>query len=191
MAIALALLGITIYFKLTWAAIVLLFVLIADPFISAVRMSRKVTKTQTSKNRIVITITILITAIVLIAVGIMFYFGEREPEVSVSDNSIRIEAMYGLDIDFSDVTAISLIEKSMQDIGVGHRDNGYGGFGETLKGHFNSDKLGDFLLFVESESAPTIWIKRDGKKDIYISFGDGERTKALYQELKTAVLIQK
>lgn len=185
MAVALALLGVTIYFKLAWAAIVLLAVLIADPFISAIRMSRKTTKTQTSKNRIII--AILITAIVLIAVGIMFYFGEKEPEVSVSDNTIQIEAMYGLDINFSDVTAIALIEKSMQDIGVGHRNNGYGGFGETLKGHFDSDELGDYLLFVKSGSAPTIWIKRDGKEDVYISFSDREKTEALYQELKTAV----
>lgn len=187
LALESALFGVAIYLRSAWAATALLFVLIADPLISAVIISRKTRSMQTSKNRIVITLTILFTAIVLIGVGIMFYFSEKEPKVIVSNNIIQIKAVYGLSIDDADVTDIVLIDKSMRDIGVGYRNNGYGGFGETLKGHFNSNELGHYLLFVKADSSPTIWIERDDKEDIYISFEEGEKTEELYQKLKSAV----
>jgi hypothetical protein len=96
--------------------------------------------------------------------------------------------MYGLTIDFSDITDISLIEKSMRAIGVGTRTNGYGGFGETLKGHFKSIGLGETLLFVRSKSSPTIRIKRNGAKDVYISFRNGEDTERVYREMEEEYL---
>ena len=61
--------------------------------------------------------------------------------------------------------------------------NGYGGFGGSLKGYFKSDKLGEIVIFVHSQSSPTIRIERMGKKDIYISFRDSEKTEQLYLEL--------
>ena len=184
MALELALLGVTLYSGLSWATVVLLVIIIADPCICAVRMSGKMPKAAVSKKSRAIIISI--TVIVGVAVCFMFYYGEKEPVVRILDNKIQVEAMYGLDINFSDITAISLIEKSMKDIGGGRRINGYGGFGETQKGYFNNNNLGDYLLFVKSGSSPTIYIRRDSKEDIYISFSDGEKTKTLYQELTAA-----
>jgi hypothetical protein len=129
----------------------------------------------------------LISAIVLIAIGVMFYFGEKDPEVSVLDDRIQIKAMYGTDIDFSEIADIFLIEKSMRDIGIGKRTNGYGGIGEALKGNFRSDTLGEALLFVQSESTPTIKIERIGKKAVYISCRSSESTVGLYRRLKAKI----
>ena len=185
MALATLLLGVTIHLGMTWATIILVVVMIADPIIGAVRMSRSMPRARMSKKGGVIALAI--TAVALIGVGIMFYYGEKEPVFNVLDNGIQIQGMYGGDISFSNVTKISLVEKSMKEIGTGRRDNGYGGFGTTLKGHFSSPDLGKYMLFVRSESAPTIWIERQGREDIYISFGDGEKTTSLYQELKAAV----
>ena len=185
LALAFALLGVTIYLGLTWATIVVLVIVIADPCVAAVRLSKKTPKATVFRSRGVIAITI--TVIVFAAVGVMFYYGEKEPVVRIADNKIQVEAMYGLDIDIPDIKAISLIEKSMKELGVDRRTNGYGGFGDTLKGHFNSDNLGDSLLFVKSGSSPTIWIAREGGEDVYISFGDAEKTKQLYEELIAAV----
>ncbi|MDR1028567.1 MAG: DUF3784 domain-containing protein [Clostridiales Family XIII bacterium] len=133
------------------------------------------------------TVTIVITIAVCAAIGVMLFFGEKEPAVHVFGDNIRIDAMYGLTVDFSDVEEVSLIEESMEDIGVGTRVNGYGGAGEALKGHFKSKDLGRTLLFIRSESSPTIRIARDGEDDIYISFRDGERTEKLYREMSAAV----
>ena len=71
----------------------------------------------------------------------------------------------------------------MRDLGAGIRRNGYGGIGDALKGHFKSDTLGETLLFVQLKSTPTIRIERNGKKDIYLNFRNGEETEMLYHEL--------
>jgi hypothetical protein len=118
----------------------------------------------------------------------MLVFSEKEPVVNILDDGVQINAVYGLTIEFSDITDISLIEKSMRAIGVGTRTNGYGGFGETLKGHFKSNNLGETLLFVRSKSSPTIRIERDGAKDVYISFRSSENTERVYREMKEEYL---
>jgi hypothetical protein len=126
---------------------------------------------------------VVISAVILTAVGVLFFLGEKDPAVNISDDGIEIRAMYGSNAGFADITNISLVEKSMSDIGVGKRTNGYGGFGEALKGNFKSNNLGETLLFVQSKSSPTILIERNGTKNIYISFRNAETTKALYEEM--------
>jgi len=138
----------------------------------------------------VIIAIISISAIILIAVGVLFFYGEKDPDVSILDDRIQIKAMYGLKIDFSEIADISLIDKSMRDIGIGTRTNGYGGIGGALKGNFKSDTLGETLLFVQSKSSPTIKIERTGKKDVYISLRNSEGTEQLYRELVVNVPIK-
>lgn len=128
-------------------------------------------------------VRLITTVIVLIGLAVMFYFGEREPDVVINNDRIKIKGMYGLSINPSEITDISLIEKSMKEIGVGRRTNGYGGLGDTLKGNFKSDTLGETLLFVRAGSSPTIKIGRAGKRDIYISYKNAERTNQLYKDL--------
>jgi hypothetical protein len=136
---------------------------------------------------VVIAAVAVISAIILVVFGALFYNGEKDPVISILDDSIQIKSMYGLTIDFSEITDISLIEKSMRDIGAGIRTNGYGGFGGTLKGNFRSDALGETLLFVQSKSSPTIRIKRSGKRDVYVSFLNSESTERLFRDLMDAV----
>ncbi len=126
---------------------------------------------------------IALVGMIFVFVGIMFYYGSKDPVVNICDNSIQIKAMYGLHIDLSEITDISLIEKSMDDIGIGTRTNGYGGIGGALKGNFKSDILGETLLFVQVKSSPVIKIDRMNNKDVYISFCNSEKTKKLYQKL--------
>ena len=119
----------------------------------------------------------------IFAVGALFFYGEKDPDVSILDDRIQIKSMYGLNIDFFEFANIYLIEKSMSDIGIGIRTNGYGGIGRALKGNFKSDTLGETLLFVQSGSSPTIKMERTDKKDVYISFRNSESTEQLYHEL--------
>ena len=138
-----------------------------------------------NSKSMIIKVVMIFTGVILIAVGILLYQGGKDPVVNVFDNSIQIKAMYGLSIDFSDIADISLMEKSMSDIGIGNsnRMNGYGGIGESLKGHFKSDNLGEVLLFVQSKSSPTIRIKRHNNNDIYINFRDNKKTEQLYYKM--------
>lgn len=113
----------------------------------------------------------------------MLIRGASEPTVNILSDGIQIRSMYGVTIPFSDIAGLSLIEDSMSQIGVSTRVNGYGGIGETLKGHFTSRATGATLLFVQAETAPTIRIERHSEKDVYISFKDGKKTEALYRQI--------
>ncbi|NLC19173.1 MAG: hypothetical protein GX757_08115 [Clostridiales bacterium] len=138
---------------------------------------------NTSKGSIKTAINLIATVIIFIGLVVMFYLGEKEPEVIINNDRIQIKGMYGLSIELSEIADISLVEKSMKELGIGRRTNGYGGFGDTLKGNFNSDALGETMLFVHANSSPTIKIERAGKKDIYISYNNAERTNQLYKAL--------
>ena len=125
--------------------------------------------------------------VILIGVGIIMFRGAAEPEVYVLEGGIQITGMYGLTEDFSEITGITLIDKTMKELGPAARTNGYGGLGEALKGNFSSGEYGEILLFVQSETAPTIHIGRSGGRDIFISFRDSEETVELYNEMKAAL----
>lgn len=186
LALEIAFLGIAIFFQLTWAMIALIAVVCIDPCMVAFRMSGKYAKGKISNGGK--TVTVVILAIVFTAMSVMFYYGEKEPVVDIVGDTIQIKGMYGLDLKDTDIKAISLIDKCMNDIEPAKdRTNGYGGFGASLKGHFRSEKLGKFMLFVRSTSAPTLWVECNDREGIYISFTDAEKTKALYNELKAAL----
>ena len=150
----------------------------------------KTSKPKSNVPRAVIVPMISITLIVFVAVAFLFFYGQKDPDVSILENQIQIKTMYGVDIDFIQIANIALIEKSMKDIGIGTRTNGFGGIGGALKGNFNSNTAGDTLLFVRSKSSPTIRIQRLAKKDVYISFLDSEDTEKLYRELKAAIQLK-
>ncbi|MBP1757045.1 MAG: hypothetical protein H6Q59_3443 [Firmicutes bacterium] len=143
----------------------------------------KIDSSTTKTPKAVVIAIIAFVGMVFVLIGIMSYYGSKDPIVNIRDNDIQIKAMYGLNIDLSEIAEISLIEKSMDDIGIGTRTNGYGGFGEALKGNFKSDIYGETLLFVQAHSSPTIKIDRINKKDIYVSFSNSEITKQLYSKL--------
>ena len=186
MAFGLALIGMTVYFEVNWATVVLAIGIIIDSCVTMVRLSRLVTKNRGSTIGVIVVIALV--AIVLVIVGMMYYSGEQDPVITIEDNQIQIDAMYGLDIDFSSVNGVALIEQSMNDIAPKmHRDNGYGGFGGTLRGHFSDENIGQFMLFVKADSSPTIWIERHEDEDIYLSFSDSEITEKVFYELQAVI----
>ncbi len=121
--------------------------------------------------------------LILLACTIMLFYGFKETDVKLSDDQMQITGMYGLKIAFDEVESITLLEKSMNEIGVGTRTNGFGGFGSTLKGNFESASQGMYILFVNSSSSPTIRIERSAGVNVYISFNDGQKTEDLFSEL--------
>lgn len=121
--------------------------------------------------------------IILTVCAIMLLYGFKEPSIKLTDKQIQINGMYGLEIDFTDVKDVTLIEKSMREIGIGTRTNGFGGMGSTLKGNFKSADLGKHILFVNADASPTIRIARKSDVDIYISFKDSKKTENLFSGL--------
>jgi hypothetical protein len=162
--------------------LILVYNRIYNKYKSAVEVS-KLRPTNEKTPKAVLIAILGFVGVIFILIGVMLYYGSQEPVIHITDNSIQIEAMYGIKVNIAEIKSITLMEKSMRDIGVGTRTNGYGGLGETLKGNFESDSLGKYLLFVRESSSPTIKIERTDKKDIYISFQNSETTKNLYKEL--------
>ena len=133
------------------------------------------------------TASLIITVLVLVLVGAMYVLGERAPAVTLDESGVHIRAMYSADVPYGEIARVELIERSMQEIGVGARTNGYDGFGGTLRGHFASGTLGSCLLFVTPDSAPTIYIDRTSGEDVYLSFADAAQTRAVYAEIAAAL----
>jgi len=142
-------------------------------------------KPMSRGKKVAVVISIVISVQICIGIGLMFYFGERDPMIIIHNDSIQISAMYGLTINKTDITDITLVEKSMRDIGIGTRTNGYGG--ASLKGNFSSTEFGQQLLFVHPTSSPTIQITRANGSDIFISLRDSETTRETYLSLSSAV----
>ena len=201
-ALCMALFPIGVYFEATWLifcsiAILSVAIIFAVIYANTGNRFRKndapgsLTE-ETSKPpaaRFAIVAVVAITAIVLATCGILFHQGNKDPAINTLDNSIQIKGMYGLDIAFSDITDISLIDKSMSEIGYGQRTNAYGGIGNALKGHFKSDSLGKMLLFVQKKTSLTIQIERGDKETVYISLNNRYDTECLYLDLITNIKI--
>ena len=184
-ALEFALLGVAVNFGIGWLAVISITAVCADIFVSTILINRKIAfSPETARvNKIGIIGFTAIMSAAFICAGTVFYIGEKEPDVNITDSRLEIKAMYGLNINLSDISGVTLINKSMADIGVGTRTNGYGGFGQTFKGNFSSDKLGKYMLFVKAGSSPTLLIERDDGKNIYISFKDGGQTEILCDKL--------
>ena len=116
---------------------------------------------------------------------VLLFWGEEEPTVNITDNNIRISGMYGVKIDFTEITDISLMENTISSIGITWKTIGHA-TSSTHKGYFQSNIYGSVLLFSRTKSSPTIHIEREGKADVFLNLSDEEATRTLYNDLKTA-----
>ena len=137
-------------------------------------------------NRFSKIVTVIVVLIFLGTIPLIF-LGLREPTVNVTQSTVQIRGLYGVTFDISEISDLTLIDMTMRGIGPGRRTNGLSGIGDTLRGHFSSNELGTILLFVRSNSSPTIHIERDGARDIFISFSDNAETRRVYNELRAAL----
>ncbi|PKM40066.1 MAG: hypothetical protein CVV04_07290 [Firmicutes bacterium HGW-Firmicutes-9] len=144
------------------------------------------------KNKKDVRVVYLVATVMFLALIGLFLFmvfsGVEEPAVNIADGTITIDVKYGVSFPVSEVAQVTLLPQSMDEIGVGERTNGYGGFDTTRLGHFHSDALGDYLLYAKIDASPTIWIDRAGSaEDVYLSFEDSAKTEAVFAELSAVV----
>ena len=135
--------------------------------------------------KLFVTIVLVITGVILSGSAVMMVVGEFDPVINLYEDRITISGMYGTTIRTDNLHGITLIESSMLDIpgSGGVRTNGFDGFGQAQKGYFSSAELGANIRFVQAKTAPTIHIQRRAQ-DIFISFRDGEKTRALFEEMQ-------
>jgi len=146
----------------------------------------KVRKPMSKGKKAALAIAIILSIQFCIGIGVSIYRGERDPVISIVNDTIHINALFGRDISFSSISEIKLIPENMSQIGIGNRTNGYATTGQVLKGTFQSVEHGHQLLFVAARSAPTIHIKITNGIDVFISYRDSETTKTVYSMLSSA-----
>ena len=130
--------------------------------------------------------SIFITFATIFAVLVLLVYGEMEPDVTITDNGIRISGAYGVKMDFAEITDIALMEDAVRSIGLTRRTFGHG-TSSALKGHFESSRYGGVLLFTRPSSSPTIHIQRESKEDVFLNFKNPDATRKLYRDMKTAL----
>jgi len=117
------------------------------------------------------------------AVPVFVSFKEKEPTVKIIASGFEISGDYGLKIGFTEITDISLMETAF--LGLTRRTGGYG-TPSTQRGYFQSSIHGRVLVFRRANSPPTIHIERASKPDVFLSFGNSEVTRTLYNDMKAA-----
>ena len=165
--------------------------IVVDAMTTSLRLSKKMPidamgnkKGKNSNRSMKISVAVLI--VVVVGILVMTAFGEKEPTVTFGDGSMTISGMYGLTINAGEIKSIAIDDAPISVIAKGAvRTNGYGGFGNVMKGHFRSGSLGDFMLFVNSENTPTIRIDRKENTSIFINFKSSEKAAAIFDEMRT------
>ncbi|MCL2605397.1 MAG: hypothetical protein FWD90_13060 [Defluviitaleaceae bacterium] len=123
--------------------------------------------------------TIVFTAVILAGSAWLIIYASREPTVTIEDNALTISGMYGTTLELAEITNVTLIEQSMNDIGAGRRRNGVNS--NVWRGYFEAG-----LLFVRPNASPTLRIDRTEGRPIFISFADGDETRQLYRDIQAA-----
>ena len=120
----------------------------------------------------------LMLIVLFIGIGIFYVYSSQDPTINIRNEALHISGLYGRTIDFSEISNVKLLDESMREIGAGTRRNGFGGL-NTSKGRFDAG-----LLFVQTNSAPTLLIEREDGADIFISFRDNQETRELFEQLQ-------
>lgn len=122
--------------------------------------------------------------VVVVLMSVMFVNGDKDPAIAFEDNAINIDCMYGVSIPANTVATIILTDNTMDELAPdARRTNGYGGFGDALKGNFRSDELGSFKMFVRTKSSPTICIGLKDGQNVYISLKNPDDTRAAFESI--------
>lgn len=148
-------------------------------------ISRMITPDQSegcseNKDSTFNTLTIIITFMVFLFIGLLIISGLRETVVITTKSDIKIKGMYGLTINYSDITQLDTISKLPR---IRLRTNGYA-FAKSLKGNFRLQDQENAKLFLKKGTPPYIVIKTKDL-NIYLNFRDPKKSTELFNIITT------
>ncbi len=127
------------------------------------------------------TIAIGVGVLAVVSIIPLLFFGNKEPEITFTNQQMQISGIYGNDYNLSDIESVTLINERPV---TTFKTNGFA-MGGIKKGHFNVQNDGNSLLFV-SGTGKCIRLKT--KSDvIYINFADETKTEELFGKLEGMV----
>jgi len=125
-------------------------------------------------------LALIITTITLIIPLLLIFFGSRDTEVTISKSGLKINGMYGLTINYSEIQLLDTLQTLPS---IQMRTNGYA-FGKSLKGNFRLQNKESAKLFITKRVPPYILIRTE-KYNIYLNFKKSDKTLDLFKTLTT------
>lgn len=114
-------------------------------------------------------------------IAIFILINTIAPEVVVNAESVQIKGMYGIEVEYNNISEITIKESLPT---ILRRTNGFSA-GGTLKGHFVLQDIGRARLYVNTRVPPFIYIHAvDGL--IIVNQGDRQSTEELYHAIVNA-----
>jgi hypothetical protein len=122
-----------------------------------------------------------IAAVTIAFAGWVFTTGSKPPDVSVSPTGFTVHGggLYTADVPFSSVQEISLQDTIPRVI---RKRNGFNA-GNTLRGSFTLDVLGDGRIFINLGVPPYVVVKT-ADSYVIMNFKNPQQTRTLYEELR-------
>lgn len=138
--------------------------------------SGKLRKGASKKAKIPLTITI----VTLIGVSILLYFSLQPTNITLTDNTLKINGMYGETVAFESIEQVTLLNQLPE---ISMRTNG-SAIGSRLKGHFKFKDGKKAKLFVDSSMPPFISFVSNDLRIIF-NLDTKEETENLFEQLQS------
>jgi hypothetical protein len=136
-------------------------------------------KNKTNKTKLTYYILGFVTAFVI---GLITY-GYVPSRAVISNDTIRLTGMYGLEMSASEIDNIELTDIIPT---IKMRTNGFS-FGVVNKGFFNLEKFGRTRLLINSDKPPFMIISKSDSDKIIINLRDKTKTEQIFNEIKTLI----
>ena len=138
--------------------------------------SGKLRKGASKKAKIPLTITI----VTLIGVSTLLYFSLQPTNITITDNTLKINGLYGETVAFESIEQVTLLDQLPE---ISMRTNG-SAIGSQLKGHFKFKNGMKAKLFVDSSKPPFISFVSNDLRIIF-NLDTKEETENLFEQLQS------
>jgi len=115
----------------------------------------------------------------LVLIVILSFYGFSEDGMNISDGSVEIEGMYGIELQRDDLIEINLLDTLPA---IRAKLNGVA-LSNIYKGKFKTESLEKVRLVINKKQPPYIEFITSDNKKVYYS-ADSEKTRELFEELK-------
>lgn len=175
-AALLALLGFATYTESNWLSVAVVIAIVAASIYPAIQSGKYMNGAKSGKST---KLGVGITVVTLLFVGVILYFSMQPTSISVSDEHIIIDGMYGDTIDWSSIEDLQLVDELPA---ISMRTNG-SAVGATLRGHFKFESGDKAKLFVNKSKQPFITFSAN-ETLYYMNLDDSAATIALFEDMK-------
>jgi hypothetical protein len=120
----------------------------------------------------------VIGVVTLVFVGVLLFFSSQSTKVTVLEEGLEIQGMYGDVYTWESISNVELIEELPT---IELRTNG-SALGSNLKGHFRTTEMGSVKLFVDTSKPPFILLETD-EGNIIFNMEDEKETQEIFREI--------